>query len=178
VHAASASGGGRAASVAALIGVCISGVGAGTYCVATLVLPDPKPIVRAESKPAKRGKPSTAKSESPRRGPGVWSPIAVTLPAVTSVTPSRTETVAQRHPRATRRRNAQPTPDSDEFSFEQGGASSPTPNRSDPRTGSASSLMTRPPGSERSGGSPARTEGSHPSGTSEFDAGVGGEFAP
>jgi hypothetical protein len=57
VHAASASGGGRAASVAALIGVCISGVGAGTYCVATLVLPDPKPIVRAESKAAKRAQP-------------------------------------------------------------------------------------------------------------------------
>lgn len=54
---ASASGGGRTASVAALIGFCISSVGAGTYCVATLVLPSepPKPVVRkAEKRPERR----------------------------------------------------------------------------------------------------------------------------
>ena len=38
VHAAASSGGGRVASIAALIGVCVSGVGAGTYCVATALL--------------------------------------------------------------------------------------------------------------------------------------------
>ena len=46
VHAAASSGGGRVASIAALIGVCVSGVGAGTYCVATALLPDPKPAIR------------------------------------------------------------------------------------------------------------------------------------
>ena len=51
VHAAASSGGGRVASIAALIGVCVSGVGAGTYCVATALLPDPKPAIRAEAKP-------------------------------------------------------------------------------------------------------------------------------
>ena len=54
VHAATSGGGGRVASVAALIGVCVSGVGAGTYCVATALLPDPKPAIRAEAKPAKQ----------------------------------------------------------------------------------------------------------------------------
>ena len=56
VHAATSGGGGRVASVAALIGVCVSGVGAGTYCVATALLPDPKPAIRAEAKPAAKRK--------------------------------------------------------------------------------------------------------------------------
>ena len=54
VHAASTGGGGRITSIAALIGICVSGVGAGTYCVATALLPDPKPAIRSEAKPAKR----------------------------------------------------------------------------------------------------------------------------
>ena len=54
VHAASTGGGGRITSIAALIGICVSGVGAGTYCVATALLPDPKPAIRSEAKTAKR----------------------------------------------------------------------------------------------------------------------------
>ena len=50
-------GGGRITSIAALIGVCVSGVGAGTYCVATALLPDPKPAIRAEAKPAQKRRP-------------------------------------------------------------------------------------------------------------------------
>src|SRR4051794_18537739 len=49
VHVATNSGGGRIASLAALIGVCLSGVGAGTYCVATALLPDPKPPLHAQA---------------------------------------------------------------------------------------------------------------------------------
>jgi RNA polymerase sigma factor (sigma-70 family) len=45
IHAASTGGGGRITSIAALIGICVSGVGAGTYCVATALLPDPKPAI-------------------------------------------------------------------------------------------------------------------------------------
>src|SRR4051794_34543888 len=59
VHVATNSGGGRIASLAALIGVCLSGVGAGTYCVATALLPDPKPPLRAEA--PKRAKTPTSK---------------------------------------------------------------------------------------------------------------------
>ena len=57
VHAATSGGGGRITSIAALIGVCVSGVGAGTYCVATALFPDPKPAIRAEAKPAPKRKP-------------------------------------------------------------------------------------------------------------------------
>ena len=57
VHAASTGGGGRITSIAALIGVCVSGVGAGTYCVATALLPDPKPAIRSEAKATKRQDP-------------------------------------------------------------------------------------------------------------------------
>ena len=57
VHAASTGGGGRITSIAALIGICVSGVGAGTYCVATALLPDPKPAIRSEAKAAAQRKP-------------------------------------------------------------------------------------------------------------------------
>ena len=50
IHA-SATGGGRAASIAAILGFCVSGVGAGTYCVITALSPEPKPTMRAESTP-------------------------------------------------------------------------------------------------------------------------------
>ena len=62
VHAAASSGGGRVASIAALIGVCVSGVGAGTYCVATALLPDPKPAIRAEAKPSAKRKAAAARA--------------------------------------------------------------------------------------------------------------------
>ena len=48
---ASATGGGRAASIAALLGVCLSSAGAGTYCVTTALRPEPTPIVRADTTP-------------------------------------------------------------------------------------------------------------------------------
>ena len=54
VHAATTGGGGRITSIAALIGICVSGVGAGTYCVATALLPDPKPAIRSHANGAKR----------------------------------------------------------------------------------------------------------------------------
>ncbi|MEO8687041.1 MAG: sigma-70 family RNA polymerase sigma factor, partial [Solirubrobacteraceae bacterium] len=54
VHAATTGGGGRITSIAALIGICVSGIGAGTYCVATALLPDPKPAIRSEERTAKR----------------------------------------------------------------------------------------------------------------------------
>lgn len=69
VQIASTSGGGRAGGIAALIGFCISGVGAGTYCVATLVLPaePPKPIVRkAEERPKRTERRSAITSTSDR----------------------------------------------------------------------------------------------------------------
>jgi RNA polymerase sigma factor (sigma-70 family) len=47
-------GSGRVASIAAILGICVSSTGAGTYCVVTALLPDdPKPIVRTKAKPKK-----------------------------------------------------------------------------------------------------------------------------
>ena len=66
VHTAASSGGGRVASIAALIGVCVSGVGAGTYCVATALLPDPKPAIRAEAKPSAKRKAAAAERAARR----------------------------------------------------------------------------------------------------------------
>src|SRR3954449_12411475 len=52
IQVATSSGGGRSAAVATLLGVCLSGVGAGTYCVATVLLPDP-PVVKSEHRAPK-----------------------------------------------------------------------------------------------------------------------------
>jgi len=60
VQLAGSSGGGRGLTVAAMIGICVSSVGAGTYCVATLI-PDerPAPVVRkAEKKQKPKAVPS------------------------------------------------------------------------------------------------------------------------
>ena len=68
IHIASSGGGGRLATVATLIGFCISGAGAGALCVATGVVnapgwmlprpaepakPRPKPVARQPSSPSK-----------------------------------------------------------------------------------------------------------------------------
>jgi hypothetical protein len=54
VHAATSGGGGRISAIAALIGICVSGAGAGTYCVATALLPDTKPAIHAAARKAQR----------------------------------------------------------------------------------------------------------------------------
>jgi RNA polymerase sigma factor (sigma-70 family) len=56
VQLAGSSGGGRGLSVAAMLGICVSSLGAGTVCVVTLVSPERQPPVhRAE--PVKRAHP-------------------------------------------------------------------------------------------------------------------------
>jgi hypothetical protein len=69
VQLASTSGGGRTAAVATAIGFCISGVGAGTYCAATALLPDPPPRKEQRAEHARRGGPprSPAPEHPPRR---------------------------------------------------------------------------------------------------------------
>jgi len=136
VQIASTSGGGRATGVAALIGFCLSGVGAGTYCVATLVLPaEPaKPVERkAEERPDRRAV-SRPKQEPP----------AQLISVAARATPVPTPRPARRTPRRTgsssdgRSRSngsgttpgweappASPAPEGQqEFSFESSAASS------------------------------------------------------
>ena len=105
VHAASTGGGGRITSIAALIGICVSGVGAGTYCVATALLPDPKPPIRSESKATKR----KATEKKLVRLPEPASQAAVRTPTPTPVRTSNTHHARRSpHPRASRRPRSHP----------------------------------------------------------------------
>jgi RNA polymerase sigma factor (sigma-70 family) len=158
VHAAASSGGGRVASIAALIGVCVSGVGAGTYCVATALLPDPKPAIRAQAKPPKHVKKRSAARRS------------TSAPHTSNVRPPRAQSTATPTPRAqapkpsTRRSpSRQPSAQTAEFSFETSATA---------RTASQSSGGSSPSGSFESGASSSGATGG------EFSDGTGGEFSP
>jgi hypothetical protein len=101
-------GGGRAASIAATIGICISSVGAGTYCVATLVLPEPKPVERRAARP-----PATVEPERTPTPAFVRRPAAVSAPAPTSTrtpTPPRPKARSKRKPSAPNAVRASSTP--------------------------------------------------------------------
>jgi uncharacterized membrane protein YgcG len=168
VHVATNSGGGRIASLAALIGVCLSGVGAGTYCVATALLPDPKPPLRAEA--PKRAKTPTSKSHRIHLPPHTRRVVvaATATPAPRRATsPSPTQRNAS--PRPTTRPSDQAQ--AGEFQFESGstsGSSRATTSRGAP-AGSTSSAPTFETGGSREGGSGSGGEFSSPN---------GGEFSP
>jgi RNA polymerase sigma factor (sigma-70 family) len=89
VHIATSSGGGRITGVAALLGLCISSVGAGTVCVVTGILPDPTGIVR-ESR--EKPRPRVKRDRTP---PPSTPALAVERPIVRIVpTPTPTPTAA------------------------------------------------------------------------------------
>src|SRR3954449_8331384 len=112
VHTAASSGGGRVASIAALIGVCVSGVGAGTYCVATALLPDPKPAIRAEAKPSKHVKKRAVTRTSKAAPPSSNVRLAR---AQSTATPSARAQPPKPKPR--RGPSRQQAAQTDEFSF-------------------------------------------------------------
>jgi hypothetical protein len=165
IHAASTGGGGRISSIAALIGICVSGVGAGTYCVATALLPDPKPVIRREAKPPKRkathanSPASTANASVSPQAERAQLPRARPTPG-----PAATPT----SPRSARA--GKPTPPG-EFSFETNSARASTR----PPAGTASTTPSASPasGSFESGNATTTT-----SGHSEFSDSAGGEFSP
>ncbi|MDP9293081.1 MAG: sigma-70 family RNA polymerase sigma factor [Actinomycetota bacterium] len=136
IHATS-TGGGRAASVAALIGLCVSGVGAGTYCVATAFLPDPKPAVQTDAGPAKR---NTASVQS-----NVVRDPASATSAATS-TSDRTPRPGRRIPSPARSSSTTPVSHEEppvsparagtqDFSFEQSASRQPSQPAAAPATG-------------------------------------------
>ncbi len=77
VHIATSSGGGRIASLGAMVALCLGSVGAGTVCVATGFLPDPTRILapageetrksakREHEPPPKGGRPHAGRRHSP-----------------------------------------------------------------------------------------------------------------
>ncbi len=134
LHAASTGGGGRAASIAALIGICISGVGAGTYCVATALLPDPKPAIRSEAKPAKR---RAAETKKLVRLPAPAGQAAVRTPTPAPVrTVHQTSQKAKTTPKSHEQPPASPAPaGAQDFSFEQTADPAPVTPAAAPLTG-------------------------------------------
>jgi RNA polymerase sigma factor (sigma-70 family) len=81
--AATAGGGGRIATVGAVIGLCLSSVGAGTVCVVSGVIENPfaseRPTARAVPPYRKRSYPTTTSSES--AGPRQHLPSSSAIPS-------------------------------------------------------------------------------------------------
>jgi len=85
VQLTSSSGGGRGVSIAAAIGICLSSVGAGTYCVATLVLPESErpPVERNVDRPAPLPKIVAKASPTPTPARVSVQRVAVSTPTPT-----------------------------------------------------------------------------------------------
>jgi RNA polymerase sigma factor (sigma-70 family) len=133
VHAATTGGGGRITSIAALIGICVSGVGAGTYCVATALLPDPKPAIRSEAKAAKRKatEKKLVRLPAPASRAAVRTPTPVPVRAVRHTSPSA-------RPAAKTQAHAPISPaqaGTQDFSFEQASDPAPATPAAAPSTG-------------------------------------------
>jgi hypothetical protein len=169
IHAASTGGGGRITSIAALIGICVSGVGAGTYCVATALLPDPKPAIRSEANPAKRHTPVSRRVSKPKAKPTATRVSSSAQPG--GISGSRV-TAAQTPKVVPKRTGRKRTPSSDEFSFETGARPSTSQPTAAASTKSTSAGQTGSSGGFESG----PTTGSTSSG--EFGDRAGGEFSP
>jgi RNA polymerase sigma factor (sigma-70 family) len=129
VQAVAGLGGGRSAAVAALLGVCLSGLGAGTYCAATALLPDP-PVVTTQPK-AKAT--SAAATHRPRARQQTASAPAAKPRMTLVATPVPTATRTPRPPSPPRHRSrtsSSSSPSSSasrqEFGFESATGSSGT----------------------------------------------------
>ena len=164
VHATSSGGGGRIGAVAALIGVCVSGVGAGTYCVATALLPDPKPAIRAEAKPAEKRPKKEARLRHAARRSEVSRPAHTLLACECAHAPTQ---------------DTKPTPRSGQLNHNQS-RRSPMSSRSDisqtfqpSKQAQQSGVTSTANGSFESGGSASAPS----AGGGEFSDG-GGEFSP
>src|SRR4051812_4390003 len=166
VQLATSTGGGRTAAVAALIGVCLSGVGAGTYCVATVLLPNP-PIVKTEHRSTNHGshaqrrttahRTTTAQAAKPRTM-AVATATATASPARRPETshPSRTSSSSS----AAKKTSAPER----EFGFEA--------------VGGGGSGASSQPGATTASKASSTTGGSRGGGSGGGSATSGGEFQP
>jgi hypothetical protein len=127
---ASGAGGGRTASIAAILGFCLSGVGVGTYCVITALTPEPKPIVRAENAPKRTTveRPKLARVHTQQAS-------TVTRTPARRAKQSSSNSVA-RAPKSHEQTPTSPAPaGAKEFSFEQSVPSGPLEPAAAPATG-------------------------------------------
>jgi RNA polymerase sigma factor (sigma-70 family) len=165
------SGGGRGPAVAALVGLCLSGGAAGSYCVATGVLPDPTRLVRDAGEP--REKQRAAKKEKRDGARAVRTPEPPTAEVASSITrrpPAATPTPAPTAPASSsppRRRRAERSSAEQEFGFESSTGSSAA--AAQPAAPAATTATTASPPSSGGGTS---TSSPAPPPTS------GGEFLP
>jgi hypothetical protein len=164
------SGGGRGTAVAALVGLCIGG-GAGSYCIATGVLPDPTRIVREVDDPKqKRTKPkvkhaSARAAPSPRQPPTAEIARSITR-RPPAPTPTATPQSEQQQPRRESKPSRERSGPEQEFGFESATGSSSAASAAQPPT--ATTATTSPP--PRSGGGSTTTSSPPPT--------SGGEFLP
>ena len=165
------SGGGRGPAVAALVGLCLSGGAAGSYCVATGVLPDPTRLVRDAAEPrekraTKREKRAGARAERTPEPPAA-EVSSVTTRRPPAATPTPAPAAAASSPSRSRRR-AEPSGPEQEFGFESATGSSGSV-AAQPAAPAASTATTASPPSSGGGTS---TSSPSPPPTS------GGEFLP
>jgi RNA polymerase sigma factor (sigma-70 family) len=163
------SGGGRGPAVAALLGLCLSG-GAGSYCLATGVLPDPTRLVREADEPKKRnGKPQDKRVTDRRKTepepataevPGSIPSRPVVLKSTATAQPEPKPSKPLKRTKPTSRSDPEP-----EFGFESATGS---PSSAEPDQPTASAATTSPP--------PASSGGSTPSSSPPPTS--GGEFLP
>ena len=151
---AGASGGGRGMGVAALVGLCLSGAGAGTYCAMTGALPgSPAAIVReAEPTPRRdaRRAPRERRSASPSAIAAASTPVAAEPAAPRDRLAATRATPDPAAPRP-RVRAARPAPaetpaPADELGFEAGEGGTGAPQAA---TSGAPAARRAPPATTR-----------------------------
>lgn len=169
IHATS-TGGGRAASVAALVGLCVSSVGAGTYCVAT-AFHHSRPAIRDQDLPRETS--SHAKRDTAKAVSAAARPI---IPQRSLHGPSRAPAGERPTDHAAARRNQDTkSHPSDEFSLERGADTSESAPNQQPvaNTATSSAAPAAEPTTATSWESGA-SAGTRPA--SEFES--GSEFRP
>jgi RNA polymerase sigma factor (sigma-70 family) len=148
IHIATAGGGGRISTIAAIIGFCVSGAGAGALCVATGVVKAPGFILGEPADPKPRQK--APKRAKPTRAAQLDTSARATEPIPTATPTSRPAPAPRR--RAAPRRDTGPrsheTPppappaaaSTSEFSYEQSGSETTPPPDPAPPTGGSEFL--------------------------------------
>jgi hypothetical protein len=149
VQAASASGGGRLATAAAVLGVCVSGAGVGTVCAVSGLLDAPPPKKPAQSATAHAPKKAPRQAASAKTSTPAYARAASTAspsPAA-SATPHAAKAGASK-PRGERKTRDAKAVAEDEFGFEQSAAapasSSTTAQASAAAVGTAPSHTAAP----------------------------------
>jgi RNA polymerase sigma factor (sigma-70 family) len=149
IQAASAGGGGRLATAATVLGMCLGGAGVGTVCVSQLL--DEPPQNRSEVRASHRAAKNAARADD--HASRARAVAAVATPAPTAHANPHPAATATPHPDRGRRHraNAKAAVAEDEFGFER---ITPSGNTSPPATAVAASSGTSSPVSSGSTSAP------------------------